>query len=798
MTFQRFNRRLLGASVLAISLALVGCDSKEEKAIKFAASGAEYMAEGDFQSAELQFNNALFQDPTNVDALRGAAEVAGERNRLDRQVSMLLRLLEQAPSDIEANNDFARLALLGADSERAREHTQRVLDQDPENIRALTTLGAAYVMENRLDEATQILEQALRNDPANAEAYNLLAARSIREEDFDKAMATINDGIANAENPETLLVVKLVLAERDGDRDLVLKTFDELIVAAPENGAYRQRLADYHLLKDRDLAVARAKYIEALPYLSEKTEVYTRIVSIDRNLGGNEAGEATLRQFIAEDPENTDLLFALPQYFCQTESLERCREEYEILANANNEDEDVQARALNGLADVSLALQDFDTARSAVEQVLEIDERNADALVTQGQLELIEQNTDPAIELLRAALQTEPENAEAHVFLALAYEQSDQINFADREFARTLDQVGYNKVVVEQYRSFLERQNEPARAMEVLERYVTDNPTDAEALLDFARGAAAQQRFAEAERAARRVITARNFEEPGRFVLAQALVGQDKFEEALPVVRQVVEDDPNNRQAFLLQASVLRALDRQGEVITLLQARVENRTAAAGDYTLLGDLLRSEGRVQEARDLAMVGLERLPTSGGVYALAYLTEAELGNGERARALLQEGISKADDTAQLRGLLSNIQITEGDFDGAIETLDSLREDNLLTPLTANNLASLLLDRTGREDEALEIAKRLEGTNNPFFADTVGWAYYRAGELERAWEYISEARNGLPRNADVLYHYGVIAKDRGDSEAARDALTRAKENYSPQTQTPAATIDAALAEL
>ncbi|MEM1243429.1 MAG: hypothetical protein AAGG80_01265 [Pseudomonadota bacterium] len=56
------KRRLLTASLLAVAMVLAGCQSKEEKAIKFAESGQAYMDEGDFERATLQFNNALFQD----------------------------------------------------------------------------------------------------------------------------------------------------------------------------------------------------------------------------------------------------------------------------------------------------------------------------------------------------------------------------------------------------------------------------------------------------------------------------------------------------------------------------------------------------------------------------------------------------------------------------------------------------------------------------------------------------------------------------------------------------------------
>lgn len=798
MTHATTSKRLLVASLFAVSAVLAGCDSKEEKAVKFAESGVEYMEAGDYESADLQFNNALFQDGTNLVALRGAAQIAKEREAYERQARMLLRILDILPEDLEANAEYGRLALLAGDIDRAKMHTQKVLDQQPDNVEALTTMGAVLVLDNQIEEATAMLQQALANDPDNPEIFNLLAATSIREENFEQAMATINEGIEKADNPETLLVVKLVLAERFEGRDAVIDTFEQLIEVAPDNGAYRQRLADYYLLKDRDFAKARAQYIDSLNYLDERTEVYMRIVAIDNAERGEDAAIATLQRFMVQSPEDVDLKFALPGFYCQIQEFEKCRESFERLSIDQSLSEEDRLRAVNGIGDVSVAMKDFDRAASAADEVLEADPGNAGALVTKGQLLMIEEKPEEAIELFREALQSEPDNAEGRVYMALAYEQLGQTQFADAEFARTLDQIGYEKSIVTQYRAFLRRQNEQERSDEVLERYIRSNQTDADALMEYTEMLLRQDRFEEAENAASRLLQAPKLKDRAKFALAAALAAQEKYEEALPYAQEIVAAEPDNRRAFILQAGILRALDRGEEVEQSLRAKINSGKADAGDYTLLGDVLRQNQRFDEAKIVADEGIEAFPEVEGVYTLGYLAESQAGNRENSLTYLTRGIATASTSVRLRTLLSNDHINNAEYEEAIEVLKSIQMDNALNPLTANNLASLMLDQGGNDEEALAIARTFEGTTNPYFADTLGWAYFKNGQVENAVRYARQAAQEVPENADVLYHLGVIEAAQGNTSAASAALDQAKAAHTETNQTPMADIDAAIAAL
>ena len=93
--------------------------------------------------------------------------------------------------------------------------------------------------------------------------------------------------------------------------------------------------------------------------------------------------------------------------------------------------------------------------------------------------------------------------------------------------------------------------------------------------------------------------------------------------------------------------------------------------------------------------------------------------------------------------------------------------------------NNLAYSYLQTD--DDRALETAREAHelAQDNPAITDTVGWAEFKAGNVERAVELLSRAVEGAPENADIRYHYAAALTESGDHDQARRELQRALED-------------------
>jgi predicted Zn-dependent protease len=87
-------------------------------------------------------------------------------------------------------------------------------------------------------------------------------------------------------------------------------------------------------------------------------------------------------------------------------------------------------------------------------------------------------------------------------------------------------------------------------------------------------------------------------------------------------------------------------------------------------------------------------------------------------------------------------------------------------------------MLANRGDQLDEAVTLVKKaLEAKpDQPEFLDSLGWAYYKRGELNDAVKYLSQAAAKLPDNSEVQDHLGDAHAKRGSMQDAITAWTKA----------------------
>ncbi|MEM0927722.1 MAG: tetratricopeptide repeat protein [Pseudomonadota bacterium] len=757
-------------------LALVACESPEEKAAKFAANAQEYLEEGELQRARLQFANALQNDPDNVAALRGAAEVAELRERYGEQMRYLSRIVELVPDDMDASAELARLQLLSGDIDSAMERADDVLANEPENVQALTVKGASLVLENDLDGATEVLDQALALDPANAEVRNLLAARFVRDENFSEARRIIEEGLEADPAAEELLAVKLILAQRQQDLDEMDETFQRLIEVNAENGLYRERYGEFLLRGRQDLDGALEQYRSALPLVEDKTDLVSRQIGVVRAVDGDDAAEAELRQIVADYPD-AELDFAIADFLCQVGKTEDCVAELERLTGEEIEDIAIRNEAMVRLGERRFTERDLEGAMARADEALALDASNPNALTLKGKVQLASEEVEPAIETLREAVSGDPDKESALILLGLAYEADGRASFGQAQLAQAIDRLGLTPTLYQAYRGMLMRAEQTDDVADLTLRYAQGEFATPEVRRESAALLINDGRTEEAEGILRSLVRTDPADDEARQLLIANLLQQTRTEDALEQIDLLSEEGQRSTNALRLKSEALGRMERFDEVRSYL-----NEEAAAGEneaaYALLTQFELNQGENDRALAAADDGVTAFPGNEGLHLARYNALLASGDRDDAKAALLKGIDEADSTINLRTLQSNELMQDGRREEALEVLTGLYEENSLSDLTANNFASLTLDLGDDPAAALEVAQRFEGTQQPFFADTLAWAYYNNGDVEKAAEYATIAAEAEVNNAEIHYHRGVIEAAQGNVNAAREAFTQALE--------------------
>ncbi|MCD8521081.1 MAG: tetratricopeptide repeat protein [Saccharospirillaceae bacterium] len=144
----------------------------------------------------------------------------------------------------------------------------------------------------------------------------------------------------------------------------------------------------------------------------------------------------------------------------------------------------------------------------------------------------------------------------------------------------------------------------------------------------------------------------------------------------------------------------------------------------------------------------------------------------GQPENAMTLISQALSVAPDDINLlytRAMLAERLDDLNTLEQDLRTVIRLRPDHAEA---LNALGYTLADRTDRWAEALPLIERaLQLTpDNPAVIDSLGWVYFRMGNLERARPLLKKAFD-MMKDHEIAAHYGELLWLSGDLNEARD---------------------------
>jgi len=184
------------------------------------------------------------------------------------------------------------------------------------------------------------------------------------------------------------------------------------------------------------------------------------------------------------------------------------------------------------------------------------------------------------------------------------------------------------------------------------------------------------------------------------------------------------------------------------------------------------NLLADQGDIDKARQhLQLLRQERPQQAIDFYLFeaAFLRDHDMP--EESVELLTEALTNHPGNQDL--LYSRAMVAESI--GKLEMLEQdLRTILKIDPENAqamNALGYTLTDRTDRHEEALQlINKALElRPNDPYYLDSLGWVYYRMGDLEKAEYYLREAVE-IQADVEFVAHLGEVLWMQNKKNEAR----------------------------
>jgi tetratricopeptide (TPR) repeat protein len=501
---------------------------------------------------------------------------------------------------------------------------------------------------------------------------------------------------------------------------------------------------------------AAAELQRALPFDDEAAEVRAHLAELFVKLGRLDDAAEQVDRSLATAP-------TVAGYLARAHLFEARRDRSGMLASlrsaveAANADQDPEAieRAHLELADAQIVALDLAGALETTRALERAAPETLRGRVQQASLAWPLGQLDEGVAALKEVLAREPADIDARLLLGELQAALGDARAAKATFGEAIDRADSPVQIAAAVAGWLMQRGDTAEAIELAER-TTANAVDAETLIQAS----------EIERIVERPDRARGFAQ--RAAKAGASPGR----------------------VAILEAEVLaaggKADDRAGAVKLLLGVapdaaeHVEARLRAA-------ELLREDGRLIEAERTLT---EASPGKAGakpdaadaqaqaiVIALSQIDEKR-GDAVRAARRLDEALAHDPNDARL--VLSRAAVDErrGEWRRGLEAAERLiaREPRNVDAL---NFAGFV---AADHDHDLPLAtKRLQASvalspGSGGIVDSLGWVYFRAGDLVRAAAFLEQANRLEPRDPEILGHLGDLYAKRGERARALETYRRA----------------------
>jgi tetratricopeptide (TPR) repeat protein len=597
-----------------------------------------------------------------------------------------------------------------------------------------------FILGHRLEEADDVngaiaaYKKASELDPSAADIPGELAGLYLRQNRIQEAMATAEQALkiaqANREANRVLGTIYAALSEsaRDNAPRGRASAPDENLAKAIRHLELATNLATGQIDSNVKATLARlyvraASYDKAIPLLTDLVEQEPGWQDGPLMLAEAYAGAGRSKDAIAwleeRAPNDPRLLPALADFY---ERERRWPEAVAAYARA------VQRAPRNG----------------------ELRSRYASALLNAGGRE----NITKARDLLQEAIAARPASPDARALYLLSQAQRRLGDFpaAEASARRVIAQNkkspwGFYALAesLEERRQYQTIVDELAPVVAEFRGTAADAPFDVSILLPHL--GFAYQELGQYDKAISTFEEARKLA-PGDPTVAGYLIdahlAAKRYGAAADAAKAALSQNPNDLRLTRLQARALRLNGKADQGIALLEEAVKNHSGEPLAYISLAEIYSDSDR----------------------------------GAQAVRVLQDAQAKFPNVNAIAFELGTVFDKQKKFAEAESAFKQVLTRDPQNATALNYLGYMLAERGERLDESvgyLKKALQIEPENGSFL-DSLGWAYFKADQLDLAEENLRRAAEQLKTNSVVQEHYGQVLFKLGRYDEAIAAWTRA----------------------
>ena len=706
----------------------------EDSALLLLADARIALAEGELQKAQrilVQYNSLTGDnDPT---ALFLAARVAMSERSMGRAKSVLTRVVELQPNNVDALLDLARVERSLFEYEAAREHLELVSRLDPTNEELARQI-------TQLDQATG---DATPDDPIRAailDADRLLRGSSTEPGNVDAAIASLEQAGEQLGYPPAIASSLARLYAEIDRREEALSVLKRGLEQTPDNEA---------------------------------------MLALQRALGSDDTVGELVTMVNESDRSELEKGLAIWRLY----SSNNMRDEALATLDTLQELSPTDPRVLGLSFDRALIDEEFNEAQRLADVARDTDADDVGGRIFAGRLAAVRGDRDDAIEILQEAVEFDPINVPARQLLARLLVADGSFAQGVEQYAAAIDMLPNDPRLIIEYIDALRADNRQPEALEVArasERFARGNQEFRQRWLGL-EAVVGNKDFARERREA--IAAAEPDNRVNKTALATVLLDLGQREQAKAMIDELRADEDTLGLAQLAARWHADARDLASARNTFVEYIVgqDRATMTSAPYIAMGRFLVNRGE-QSSGVAALEQAREYQDPEQLEADKVLGDTLMGLTRYAdaisayRAVIEAGAD--DETGLYRQRMVECLIRVGEYDAATEALE------LLPTATREQLTVVLLEADLLRARG-DAASSLEVLNSAA-ADfpTEPLVYMKRAQIlgvetatqDDAMTDLDEALRIEPRNWQALRLRAALHAEMGNADAAIEDLKAA----------------------
>ncbi|HEU4889753.1 MAG TPA: tetratricopeptide repeat protein [Thermoanaerobaculia bacterium] len=586
-----------------------------------------------------------------------------------------------------------------------------------------------------LSLTTAAVAQEFPNEPHEF----LLAKLAAEEGRFDEALNRLDKVIAKTPGDQVLLYERAMILIDANRIDRAETELRKIAQQWPE--FYEANRVLGRVLLDR-AGADRPKVEEALRYLqaaykASPDDLSTGIVvsQILRSLNRMAEAERVLAAMVERAPDQRALNFNYAQVLT---ALERTPEAKQYLERTVAIDPTFGA-AVTQLLDIYQAEGQWQKAAAALQPLITENPMRLELQRQQAYFYLRAGDSRGARDRFRSLVAADPKDERSLFYLAEALNDLEEYAEAEQHYRKL----------------------------------IASDATDVDYATSFALSLAGQKKWDEATQAFTKLQgmadVPPNLIAVSRTQLAFIALQKAEYDKAVETAKSTfVFNEKPNTQAVNIALEALKKQKKTAEAVALLVPLVEQFPSDPFVNARYLTALVNDGQKEKAGELAAaqakIGSRNLIAASEAYIQA-------GDFPSAVALLQSAVAAKPEDVDLKFQLGSVQERAGDRKASETVFLQVLEKNPEHAPSLNYLGYMWAENGVNLERAQEMLIRAVGQDpdNGAYVDSLGWVYFRLGQLDLAEKYLTDAARLLPRDPTVHEHLGDVLAKRGDMQGA-----------------------------